>query len=65
MSLDFLSPSPLVVARSPMERQAVAAGARLELRDGWNVAVAFSGEDDRPVGFAPRWHRTQGAGYRA
>ncbi len=56
MSLDFLSPSPQVVARSPMERQAVAAGARLELRDGWNVAVAFPGEDDRPVGFADMSH---------
>ena len=35
-----------------MERLALAAGARLELRDGWNVAVAFEGEEDRPVGFA-------------
>jgi len=59
VSLDFLSPSPKVVARSPMERQAVAAGARLELRDGWNVAVAFDGEDDRPVGFADLSHLTK------
>jgi sarcosine oxidase gamma subunit len=29
------------LARSPMERAARAAGARFEVRDGWNVAVAF------------------------
>jgi glycine cleavage system aminomethyltransferase T len=35
------------VARSPMERSARAAGARFELRDGWNVAVAYrSAEQD-------------------
>jgi glycine cleavage system aminomethyltransferase T len=45
VSLGFLSPAPTALARSPMERQAVAAGARLERRDGWNVAVAFDGED--------------------
>jgi glycine cleavage system aminomethyltransferase T len=28
-----------------MERQARKAGARFELRDGWNVAVAHDGED--------------------
>jgi sarcosine oxidase gamma subunit len=28
------------LARSPMERVARAAGARFEVRDGWNVAVA-------------------------
>ena len=40
MSFEFLSPSATdAVARSPMERQARAAGARFELRDGWNVAV--------------------------
>jgi heterotetrameric sarcosine oxidase gamma subunit len=44
VSLDFLSPSPGALARSPMEREALAAGARVERRDGWNVAVAF----DRP-----------------
>jgi glycine cleavage system aminomethyltransferase T len=33
-----------VVARSPMERKARAAGARFEVRDGWNVAVAYPGE---------------------
>ena len=59
MSLDFLSPSPQAIARSPMERLAVAAGARLERRDGWNVAVAFEGEEDRPVGFADLSHLTK------
>jgi glycine cleavage system aminomethyltransferase T len=48
MSLAFLDPSPrpgagrwVPVARSPMEGKAVAAGATLERRDGWNVAVRF------------------------
>ena len=27
-----------------MERQARAAGARFELRDGWNVATGYAGE---------------------
>ncbi|MCL2418004.1 MAG: hypothetical protein FWD04_01825 [Conexibacteraceae bacterium] len=41
MSLAFLTPTSggEVVARSPIERQAAAAGARFEVRDGWNVAV--------------------------
>jgi glycine cleavage system aminomethyltransferase T len=47
VSLDFLSPSPAVLARSPMERQALAAGAQLEERGGWNVAVRFDGEEAR------------------
>lgn len=60
MSLDFLSPSAGALARSPMEREALAAGARLELRDGWNVAVGFDGEElerercRTTVGFADR-----------
>ena len=43
-----------------MEREALAAGARIERRDGWNVAVAFDGaEGEREacratVGFADR-----------
>jgi heterotetrameric sarcosine oxidase gamma subunit len=43
-----------------MERQALAAGARLELRDGWQVAASFDGlEPERErlsetVGFADR-----------
>ena len=45
MSFEFLSAGASdVVARSPMERQARAAGARFELRDGWNVAIAYDGE---------------------
>jgi glycine cleavage system aminomethyltransferase T len=43
-TLDFLSPATAdegVVARSPMERKARAAGARFEVRDGWNVAVEY------------------------
>ena len=48
MSLEFLALGAAdAVARSPMERQARAAGARFELRDGWNVAVAFPGEAAR------------------
>ena len=43
MSLDFLSPSAGALSRSPMERQALAAGAAFEQRDGWNVAVSFDG----------------------
>jgi hypothetical protein len=46
VAFGFLAPTAAdVVARSPMERQARAAGARFELRDGWNVAVAFPGEE--------------------
>jgi glycine cleavage system aminomethyltransferase T len=45
VSLDFLSPSPGALARSPMERQALAAGAQLEERDGWTMAVRFDGEE--------------------
>jgi heterotetrameric sarcosine oxidase gamma subunit len=54
MSFEFLSPDAAVatdrfepVARSPMERQARAAGARFEVRDGWAVGVAYgSAEQD-------------------
>jgi glycine cleavage system aminomethyltransferase T len=59
VSLEFLSPgAPDVVARSPMERQARAAGARFAVRDGWNVAVTYAGEADalRTVGFADASH---------
>jgi glycine cleavage system aminomethyltransferase T len=43
VSLEFLSAAANgdAVARSPMERQARAAGAQFEVRDGWNVAVAY------------------------
>ena len=41
----FLAPTSTdAVARSPMERQARAAGARFEPRDGWNVATSFPDE---------------------
>jgi glycine cleavage system aminomethyltransferase T len=59
VSLEFLSASAAdAVARSPMERQARAAGARFEVRDGWNVAVAYDGEAEvlRSVGFADCSH---------
>jgi glycine cleavage system aminomethyltransferase T len=62
VSLEFLSPSPRAVARSPMERHAIAAGAHIEQRDGWNVAVRFDGlEAERErcrsaVGFADLSH---------
>jgi glycine cleavage system aminomethyltransferase T len=45
VSFEFLSPTATdAIARSPMERQARAAGARFELRDGWNVATGYAGE---------------------
>jgi glycine cleavage system aminomethyltransferase T len=62
VSLDFLSPSTGALCRSPMERQALAAGAELEERDGWSVAVRFDGlEAERArcaetVGFADMSH---------
>ena len=56
MTLEFLSPAPSAVARSPMEREALAAGATLEQRDGWHVAVTFEGEQRHrsTVAFADR-----------
>jgi glycine cleavage system aminomethyltransferase T len=51
----FLSVAPDVVARSPMERKARAAGARLEVRDGWSVAVEYPDESG-PVGWADASH---------
>ena len=58
-ALDFLIPgSDVAPARSPMEPQQRAAGARFEERDGWIVAVAFPGDERRriaeTVGFADR-----------
>jgi glycine cleavage system aminomethyltransferase T len=56
-ALGFLRPSGEAVARSPMEHQALAAGARFEVRDGWNVAAAFDGESlDAPVRWADASH---------
>jgi heterotetrameric sarcosine oxidase gamma subunit len=60
VTLEFLSPAPTAIARSPMEREAIAAGARIEQRDGWNVAVGFEDEQVErerlrgSVGFADR-----------
>jgi glycine cleavage system aminomethyltransferase T len=52
-ALGFLAPAGDAVARSPMERQALAAGARFEVRDGWNIAVSYGGESlDGPVAWA-------------
>jgi heterotetrameric sarcosine oxidase gamma subunit len=62
VSLAFLSPSTGALSRSPMERQAAAAGASFEERDGWNVAVRFDGLDAErerarsTVGFADLSH---------
>ena len=69
MSLAFLSPDAATpagahqpLARSPMERDARAAGARFEVRDGWNVAVGYSSVEQeregagRSVGWADVSH---------
>jgi aminomethyltransferase len=62
VSFAFLSPSAGALSRSPMERQALAAGASFEQRDGWNVAVRFDvleAERERArstVGFADLSH---------
>ena len=63
-SFEFLEPTgPAAVARSPMEGQALAAGARMELREGWNVAAAYdAGERERlesTVGWADVSHLTK------
>jgi glycine cleavage system aminomethyltransferase T len=60
-SLDFLAPEANdgAVARSPMERQALTAGAQMELRDGWNLATTFDGEEPRlrdSAGYADMSH---------
>lgn len=54
MTLDFLSLDGVAtgggeapIARSPMERSALAAGARFEVRDGWNVAVDYGADAER------------------
>jgi heterotetrameric sarcosine oxidase gamma subunit len=62
--LEFLSPGTNgdAVARSAMERQAIAAGAKLERRDGWSIAARFDGEEAErarcaeSVGFADMSH---------
>ena len=66
--LAFLNPDAAletIVARTPMERRARAAGASFERRAGWNVAVSFAerqGERERltqTVGFADRSQLTK------
>ena len=49
MSYEFLAPGAAAasadfapLARSPMERDARAAGAVFEVRDGWNVATRYA-----------------------
>jgi len=53
VSLAFLTPDAIgeaVAARSPMERLARQAGARIELREGWNVATGYAdGERERAL----------------
>ena len=62
MSLQYLSPGAHAPARSPMEREARRAGAEIERRDGWEVAVRFEGEEleaqrrHESVGFADVSH---------
>ncbi|MGI8714049.1 MAG: hypothetical protein ACR2NR_12895 [Solirubrobacteraceae bacterium] len=58
MSLAFLTPQAGdgIVARSPMESMARAAGARFEVRDGWNVAVEYSQAPSQTVGWADVSH---------
>jgi heterotetrameric sarcosine oxidase gamma subunit len=48
VTLAFLSPlaAGAPPARSPMEGDARAAGARFEVRGGWNVAVGYRSADD-------------------
>jgi glycine cleavage system aminomethyltransferase T len=58
VSLDFLKlqAGEGVVARSPMEGMARAAGARFEERDGWNVAVDYLSAPSDRVGWADTSH---------
>ena len=59
MSLAFLTPDAVgerVLGRSPMERLARAGGARMEQREGWNVAVAYASGATGRVAFADRSH---------
>jgi glycine cleavage system aminomethyltransferase T len=59
-SLDFMAvDAKAAVARSPMEREAAAAGARFELRHGWNLAVSYPHETNDRVVFADSSHLTK------
>lgn len=58
MSLEFLAPDAAFadrgyepLARSPMERDARAAGARFEARDGWSVAAAYTSTEQERKGW--------------
>jgi glycine cleavage system aminomethyltransferase T len=58
VSLAFLQPTAAdaqVIARSPMEGKAKAAGARFEVQDGWNVAVEYD-SPPRETGWADVSH---------
>ena len=52
MNLDFLTPSigADVVTRSSMGSQGRAAAGRFELRDGWSVAVEYTGSAETAAG---------------
>jgi glycine cleavage system aminomethyltransferase T len=55
VNLDFLTvggADPGAVARSPMEASARADGARLEVRDGWSVAVGFGSTPEQEAAAA-------------
>jgi heterotetrameric sarcosine oxidase gamma subunit len=64
VSLAFLTPPAsgegMVLARSPMEQRARAAGAQFSARDGWDVALRFGDPESElrtareTVGFADR-----------
>jgi glycine cleavage system aminomethyltransferase T len=56
VNLDFLRPvAEEAVAHSPMEGLARAAGASFEVRDGFNVAVAFPGAGSEGPGDTVSW----------
>jgi heterotetrameric sarcosine oxidase gamma subunit len=67
MSLEFLSPDPTAATppRSPLLDAAVAAGARTELRDGWQSVASFGDPGAEAaacaeaVGFADRSQLTK------
>jgi glycine cleavage system aminomethyltransferase T len=58
VNLDFLTPTAAAgpVAKSPMEPPARAAGARFEVRDGWNLAIDYPGAPSDKVGWADVSH---------
>jgi glycine cleavage system aminomethyltransferase T len=57
VNLDFLRPAAEeAVAHSPMERLARDAGARFEIRDGWNIAVEFGAGGTGSVSWADVSH---------